>query len=152
MEDKDRNKEELLLEISSLRQQILEMEIAKAQKDQYKQIIENANSIILLMNTKGVITFFNQYAQRFFGFHEQEILGKSVIGTIVPQKDSSGIDLINMISDIVKNPENHFVNENENMRRNGERVRVLWTNKALIDQYGDIKEILCIGNKIIKTV
>ena len=116
----------------------------------YKQIVENANSIILVMDTKGIITFFNQYAQRFFGFHEQEILGKSVLGTIVPDKDSAGTDLINMINDIVKNPEDHFVNENENRRRNGERVRVLWTNKALINEDGNIEEILCIGNKIVK--
>ena len=133
MDDKDRN---------------LEREIAKAKEYRYKQIVENANSIILLMNTKGIITFFNQYAQRFFGFREEEILGKSVLGTIVPDKDSSGTDLINMINDIVKNPENHFVNENENRRRNGERVRVLWTNKALINEDGNIEEILCIGNKL----
>ena len=151
MDDKDRSNEDLLLEISSLREQVLELEIMSAKEDRYKQIVENANSIILLMDTKGVVTFFNQYAQRFFGFHEQEILGKSVLGTIVPEKDSSGTDLINMINDIVKNPENHFVNENENRRRNGERVRILWTNKALIDKDGDIKEILCIGNKIVKT-
>ena len=120
----------------------------KNKEAKYKQIVENANSIILLMNTKGFITFFNQYAQRFFGFREEEILGKSVLGTIVPDKDSSGTDLINMINDIVKNPENHFVNENENRRRNGERVRVLWTNKALINEDGNIEEILCIGNKL----
>ncbi|MDD4182533.1 MAG: PAS domain-containing protein [Candidatus Omnitrophica bacterium] len=150
MEDRNKNKDELLLELDSLRKRVLELEITKAKEDEYKQIVENANSIILLMNTKGVITFFNQYAQRFFGFHEQEILGKSVLGTIVPDKDSSGKDLISMINDIVKNPERHFVNENENMRRNGEPVRILWSNKALIGKYGKIEEILCIGNKIAK--
>jgi len=150
MEDRNKNKDELLLELDSLRKRVLELEITKAKEDKYKQIVENANSIILLMNTKGVITFFNQYAQRFFGFHEQEILGKSVLGTIVPDKDSSGKDLISMINDIVKNPERHFVNENENMRRNGEPVRILWSNKALIDKHGNIEEILCIGNKVVK--
>ncbi len=150
MEDRNKSKDKLLLELGSLRKQVLELEITKAKKDKYKQIVDNANSIISLMNTKGIITFFNQYAQRFLGFHEEEILGRSVVWTIVPEKDSSGKDLINMVNDIVKNPEHHFVNENENMRRNGELVRILWSNKALIDKYGNIEEILCIGNKIAK--
>ena len=114
----------------------------------YRQIVENANSIILLMDTDGNITFFNPYAQRFFGFPEKEIIGKNVIGTIVSDKDLTGEDLIMMIKDIVENPERHSVNENENIRRNGERVRILWTNKAIIGADGGIKEILCIGNDL----
>lgn len=114
----------------------------------YRQIVENANSIILLMDTRGNITFFNPYAQRFFGYYENEILGKNVLGTILPQKDLSGKDLLRMIEDIVNNPQDHSVNENENVRRNGERVRVLWTNKAIVGDDGVVREILCVGNKV----
>jgi PAS domain S-box-containing protein len=117
-------------------------------EDRYRQIVENANSIILLMDTKGNITFLNQFGQRFFGFYEKDIVGKSVIGTIVSSKDLTGEDLASMINDIVENPERHSVNENENIRSNGERVRILWTNKAVIGDDGAIKEILCIGNQI----
>jgi len=129
---------------------IEEIRQLKASEEKYRKIVENANSIILLMDTKGNITFFNQYAQRFFGFYEKDIIGKSVVGTIVLEKDFSGRDLTDMIKDIVENPERHSVNENENVRSNGERVRVLWTNKAIIDDNGNIKEILSIGNRIAK--
>jgi len=118
--------------------------------EKYKKIVENANSIILLMDTKGNITFFNQFAQRFFRFQEKDILGKNVVGTIVSRKNLSGEDLTGMIKDIVENPELHSVNENENMRANGEPVRILWTNKAIIGEDGSIKEILCIGNQVTK--
>ena len=151
MENKDKTKEELLSELTLLRKQVSEAQTLKASEEKYKQIVENANSIILLMDTKGNITFFNQYAQRFFGFYEKEILGKNVIGAIVSEKDLSGQDLVDMIEDIVENPERHSVNENENIRRNGEQVRVLWTNKAIIGDDGSIKEILCIGNRVAKT-
>lgn len=70
------------------------------------------------------------------------------MGAIVSEKDLSGKDLVELIKDIVENPEFHSVNENENIRSNGERVRILWTNKAIIDDSGNIKEILCIGNHI----
>ncbi len=127
-----------------------EIEALRASEAKYRQIVENANSIILLMDTEGNITFFNKFGQRFFGYYESEILGKNVIGTIVSSKDLSGNDLIRMIKDIVDNPECHSVNENENIRANGERVRILWTNKPIIADDGSIKEILCIGNEISK--
>ncbi len=116
----------------------------------YKTIVENANSIILLMDTKGRITFINQFGQRFFGYYEKDLLGKSVIGTIVSEKNLSGKDLVKMISDIVDNPQRYSVNENENMRSNQERVSILWTNKAIIGYDGSIQEILCIGNQTNK--
>jgi len=124
----------------------------KTSEARYRQIVENANSIILLMDTQGSITFFNKFAQRFFGFYEKEILGKSVIDTIVSPKDLSGKDLIDMIKDIVENPERYSTNVNENIRNNGERVRIIWSNKAIIADDGSIKEILCIGNQAPKAV
>lgn len=131
----DENKDALLKEIELLRR--------------YEQIVENANSIILVMDKRGTITFFNKYAQRFFGYYEKEIIGKNVLGTIVSEKDTTGNDLIGMIKNIVDNPEMFSSNQNENVRCNGERVKVLWTNKAIIDKNGKINEILCIGNKVI---
>ena len=51
----------------------------------YRELVQSVNSIILRMDTAGNIIFFNKYAQTFFGYSEAEILGKSAIGTIVPQ-------------------------------------------------------------------
>jgi len=129
-----------------------ELKALRVSEAKYRQIVENANSIILLMNTQGNVTFFNQFAQRFFGFYEKDILGRNVIGTIVSREDLSGKNLIEMIKDITDNPECYSVNENENVRSNGECVRILWTNKAIIDDTGRIKEILCIGNEITKAI
>ena len=125
-----------------------EIEALRKSEEKYRQIVQNANSIILLMDIKGNITFLNQFGQRFFRFYENDILGKNVIGTIVAKTDQSGKDLTLMIKDITDNPECYSANENENVRSSGERVRILWTNKAIIDDTGRIKEILCIGNAI----
>ncbi|MDD5725077.1 MAG: PAS domain-containing protein [Candidatus Omnitrophica bacterium] len=119
-------------------------------ENKYKQIVDNANSIILLMNTRGNIVFLNKFGERFFGYRERDILGESVIGTIVPNTNSSGEDLEKMIKGIIQDPEQYCVNENENMRSGGERVRILWTNKAIVGYDGAIEEILCIGNQVKK--
>lgn len=114
----------------------------------YRELVQNANSIILRMDRDGVVTFFNEFAQSFFGYSEDEIIGRSVVGTIVPETDTSGRDLAAMIEDIGRHPERYVNNENENMRSNGERVRVAWTNRAVHDENGNIVETLCIGNDI----
>jgi len=123
----------------------------KASEERYRNIVQNANSIILVMDTKGNITFINKFGQRFFGYQEKDILGESVIGSIVSDKDLSGKDLVQMINDITSNPARYTVNENENIRIDGERVRILWTNKAIVDDQGNIREILSIGNRVAKS-
>jgi len=123
-------------------------EALRESKEKYRELVENANSIILRMDSTGVVTFFNEFSQRFFGYTEEEILGKNVIGTIVPPTDSLGVDLRKLIRDIGKNPDRYPTNINENMRRDGERVWIAWTNKPVFDDRGRLIHILCIGNDI----
>jgi PAS domain S-box len=53
-----------------------------------------------------------------------------------------------MILDIGINPEKYKINVNENMRKNGERIWVSWTNKPVFDEQGHVVEVMCIGNDI----
>ncbi len=117
-------------------------------EENYRLLLDSANSIILRMDPTGKVTFFNNFAERFLGFSQQEILGKNVVGTIVPKHDSEGGDQERMILEIGSNPEGYSSNENENMRKDGSRVWVSWTNKEILDKEGNIREILCIGNNI----
>jgi diguanylate cyclase (GGDEF)-like protein len=50
-----------------------------------------------------------------------------------------------MIEDLLRSPERYLSNENENMRRNGERVWVVWRNRPILDQDGRLREILTTG-------
>ncbi|MGO9415737.1 MAG: PAS domain S-box protein [Syntrophobacteraceae bacterium] len=121
---------------------------ARLSDAKYRELVESANSIIMRRDISGHITFFNEFAQDFFGYSKREVLGRNVIGTIVPEFDRSGRDLKEMIEDIGRHPERYTNNENENMRANGERVWIAWTNEPIRDAHGQITEILCIGNDI----
>jgi len=120
----------------------------KQSESKYRELVQHANSIIVRFDTRGRITFFNEFAQSFFGFLENEILGQNVIGMILPQTGSSGRDLQAMFEDMVKNPSRYVHNENENIKRDGTRVWIAWTNKAILDPNGNISEILSIGMDI----
>lgn len=120
------------------------------EEEKYRILVEGANSIILRMDVEGRVTFLNEFARRFFGYKDEEILGQNVVGTIVPPTDTSGRDLKAMISDIMLNSQEYINNENENMLRDGRRVWIAWTNRAILDKNNCLREILCIGNDISK--
>lgn len=117
---------------------------------QYEDLVENANSIILRMDMKGNVTYFNRYAEDFFGYRREEIIGKNVVGTIVAPTDTSGRDLKAMIDDMALHPSSYVNNENENVQRSGARVWIAWTNKSILDDDGRVREIFCIGNNITR--
>jgi PAS domain S-box-containing protein len=126
-------------------QRVLAEDSLKKSEVKYRHLVQSASTIILEMDTEGKITFFNKFAEDFFGYNESEILGKSVLGTIVPLKDTSDNDLKAMIDDILIHPGDYLRNENENMKRSGERVWIVWTNQPLFDDHGNLREILCVG-------
>ena len=117
-------------------------------EEKYRELVQNANSIILRWDTRGKITFFNEYAQSFFGFTEEEIVGRHVIGSIVPETESTGRDLGPLMDDICNNPHKYEYNVNENMRKDGSRVWIAWTNKLLKDDLGKPIGALSIGADI----
>jgi adenylate cyclase len=114
----------------------------------YRELVENANSIILKLDTEGNITFFNEFAEQFFGYDKEEILGKNAVGTILPLIDTAGNDLAVMLYKILNKPEKYARNENESIRRNGDRVWVSWANKPLFDEGGEFIGLLAIGTDI----
>jgi PAS domain S-box-containing protein len=114
-------------------------------EQKYREAVQSANSIILRWDTSGRITFVNRFADQFFGYSGDEILGREIVGTILPETGEDGRDLQEMLRDIIDRPEDYANNENENIRRSGERVWVSWTNKAIRDENGRVVEILSIG-------
>ncbi|MBL3600186.1 MAG: EAL domain-containing protein [gamma proteobacterium endosymbiont of Lamellibrachia anaximandri] len=118
-------------------------------EENYRELVESANSIILRWNTEGKIIFFNQYAQGFFGFTEQEVVGRHLMDCIVPETESgSGRDLSDLIQDIALHPDFYISNINENVCKDGRRVWVSWANRAVRNKQGKVVEILSIGNDV----
>lgn len=117
-------------------------------ESKYRELVETANSIILRMDTSGNITFFNEFAQRFLGYTETEILGKNAAGIIFLYKGSNKKGFTKLIDTLRKDPEIPVVNENEAIRRNGEKVWIAWAYKPIFSEEKDFREILCIGNDI----
>lgn len=133
---------ELERELSALKREYAAVE---ASESLFRMMVQAADSVILTLDPQGDITFLNDYGLTFFGYNQDEILGRNVIGTIVPEKDRNGFDLSAMIAALVREPESFAVNENENVKKSGERAWMAWTNKAVREPDGTIAEIICVG-------
>jgi PAS domain S-box-containing protein len=114
----------------------------------YRELVEHANSIILRWTHDGRITFLNEFGLKFFGYSAEEIIGRDVVGTIVPPTEKAGRDLRQLMLQIRGDPEVFEQTINENMRGNGERATVAWTNKIVWGAEGGVSEILSIGTDI----
>ncbi|MEH1918355.1 PAS domain S-box protein [Nostoc sp.] len=120
-------------------------EALRQSEAQYRDLVQTANCIILRWDGNGDIIFLNDYGQRLFGFDIDEITGSNVIGTIVPETETSGRDLQTLMVDICQQPDNYLFNENENLCKNGDRVWIVWANKPILDAQGNLIEILSVG-------
>lgn len=116
-----------------------------ASERKYRELVEGVNSIILRWNREGEVTFINRYGLEFFGYAEDDLLGRNVVGTITPPTDSAGRDLRAMMRDIMIHPARYRNNENENMLKSGERVWIAWRNTPVCDDRGNVTEVLSVG-------
>ncbi|MFX0080525.1 MAG: PAS domain S-box protein [Candidatus Hodarchaeota archaeon] len=119
-------------------------------EENYRELVNNANSIILRWDTEGKVNFINEFGETFFGYSKSGLVGKHVIGTIVPKMETTGRDLIKLMEDICKDPERYKNNVNENITKYGRKVWISWTNKAIKDDQGNLIGILSVGNDITK--
>ena len=114
----------------------------------YRELVENANSIILRVNIEGEISYFNEFAQRFFGYTEKELIGKNAEHIILPVSDPNLLSFTKLISALRNDPTHHMVSENQTKTRSHKDVWIAWTYKPIFTDDGQFTEILCIGNNI----
>lgn len=117
-------------------------------EEKYRDLVHHANSVILRIDKNSKITFFNEYAQKFYGFSQDEVIGRSIFETIIPRIDSFGKNLHESLSIIFENPEEHQETENENVTRDGRRVWISWRNRIIRDKDGSVTGMLCVGSDI----
>jgi|GEM_PF-4905080 len=116
-------------------------------KQRYSEVVENANSAILRWNRQGEITYFNEFAEKLFGLPRGEMIGKSWIGTLMPEMDSQGIPNRLHLLAICDHPEQHESEVFENVKHSGQKIWVQWTHRVHSIDQGKM-EILSIGSDV----
>ncbi len=121
------------------------------QKDNYQELVENANSIIVRWSGNGRITYFNECAEKVFQYERNEVLGMPFVDTIVPNSRTDDTELNRLMENISDHPEDFKYIENENCRKDGSRLWIAWTNKAYKNQDTGEIEVLSIGSDVTES-
>ncbi|WGV25808.1 PAS domain S-box protein [Halotia branconii] len=147
---KRKQAEKLLADYNRTLEQQVAQQTAALRKSEanYRNLVQTANSIIIRFDTQGRIRFLNDYGLRFFGYEEHQILGRTLLETIRPESETSGRNLEQFIHELFHNPVSYLQTEKENLCRDGRRVWVAWSNRAILNEQGDLVEILSVGNDI----
>ncbi len=120
-------------------------EALKNNEAKLHHVIHNVSSAIIQWDQSGRVLFINEYGLNFFGYPESEILGQPLVGKIIPEVETSGRELRELLERICQNPDQYLVHENENIRSNGERVWVTWVNQPIFDKNGHLIEVLSVA-------
>jgi PAS domain S-box-containing protein len=125
----------------------MERELQQSEQ-KYRELVEQANSIILKMDSQGRITFLNELGRQFFGYAEEDVLGRPIAGTLVPETGSKGLDAASLTRDLLGNPEKQSTGESECFRKDGIRTWISWSHKAVLNEDGSLVEILSVGTDV----
>ncbi len=117
-------------------------------EEKYRYLVEQAGSVIVRWTPDGSIAYMNDFGLRYFGYSEVELIGKPIVGTIVPPVDSSGENLSAKIEAIPLEPVAYSEMENENITKDGRKPWFFWTNKPVYDSNGKLVEFLAVGTDI----
>jgi len=112
-----------------------------------RALVETANSLILRWGRDGRIKFINDYGSRFLGYEAADLVGQNVM-KIIPQYETDGRNLKELVKSIITSPEKHSAETTQNLRKDVSLVQILWSNKAIYSEGSNLKEILSIGNDI----
>lgn len=145
----DKGPANLLTFIDITQKKTIEKNLKKS-KNKYQDLVRNANSIILKIDVNGRIVFINEFGREFFKFNRFELIGKDVVGTILPYTEKAQNILNQMLKNISQNPQKYENIINENVTKYGKKVWISWTNKAIKDKDGNIIGIESVGNDITK--
>ena len=107
--------------------------------------LEGVSSVILRWDTEARILFMNDFGLQLFGFTAEELVGKPIVGSIIPDSDVVEENVRTMIDEIAADPASFENDETENQRKDGHRIWMAWRNTPVLNHDGSLREILTIG-------
>jgi diadenylate cyclase len=114
----------------------------------FEEAISRIPGIVLTTDEDGTITHANARAVEAFGYRGGEVIGRNLVGTIVPEHSRYAGEMIAMINDPAFCRDGYAVHAFENTKKSGEKFWVAWKILQLIDTEQKISGMLCLGEDI----
>jgi PAS domain S-box-containing protein len=114
----------------------------KNERDFADNLVNTAQTIILVLDKKGRIVRFNSYMEELSGFCLDEVQGKDWFTTFLPNQDT---DKMRALFQIAVDDIQTMGNINPIVTKDGRVVDIEWYDKTLKDAFGCVTGLLAIG-------
>jgi PAS domain S-box-containing protein len=105
-------------------------------------ILDNAGALIVVLDREGRIVRFNRTCELLTGYSAAEAVGQNLWDLVIPQEEMETTQAVFTDLSCGQFPKRL---ENEWKTRQGERLRVAWSNTCLLDSRGQVDLIVSIG-------
>lgn len=107
-----------------------------------RALLDTSGLLVIVLDEEGVIRLFNRACERLTRFSRQEVLGKSIWSTLIPEDE---IDDVRRIAERLGSGESDNEFTNHWLTRDGERHLIRWRNTVLHNPDGSPTHIVGTG-------
>ncbi len=117
-------------------------------EERYRELVENAGSVIIRLDPIGRVVFCNAFGQRFFGHTQEQMLGRTLAGCIDPPEADGAASWAALLAAVTDSATGTLSVDRRHRTRDGDTVWVAWSLRALRGAAGVPGEYLCVGADI----
>ncbi|MCW2276985.1 PAS domain S-box protein [Heliophilum fasciatum] len=129
---------------AEIQERIAIEESLRISKIYYRGIVDDQPDLIARYKPDGTLVFVNNAHCRFFGKSREELVGTNMYPLMAERHRET---VRNIIASFDQDNEVHVM-ENEITRGDGMERWFHWTNRAIFDADGKVKEIQCVGRDL----
>jgi PAS domain S-box-containing protein len=114
-----------------------------ASEKRFRELLENVQMLAVTLNTRGEITFCNNFLAQLSGWKKEELIGKNWFETFIPGYENTQVKTV---FDSVLSGDNgstHF--ENQIVTRDGKVRSIVWDNTMLHNPDNSVSGVASIG-------
>ena len=111
----------------------------------YRELIQGVNSVILQTDKHGNITFLNKHGQQLFGYTEAELIGRKLVGTLLPASENTESGFARFPQNLLDAADDYIQMVSENVTKDGRRLWIEWMCTPLFDNQSSFVGVLGAG-------
>jgi PAS domain S-box-containing protein len=122
------------------------MALTKYEKTLFENVLETAESLIVILGPSGRIKFFNRKAQEVTGYKAEEVLGKKWTDLFVPPQYQS--DFQRFLFSLTHKTSVPRRAEYRIVSKQGEEIPIAWDRSLIRNKQGKTEAVLSIGHDL----
>lgn len=130
-------------------------EAVRRERDFAEGLLAGAPALVLVLDPEARVVRFNRFAEALSGYRADEVLGRDVITTLVPQREQARIRELfrKSLEKGRTNGQSHSSSSNDTsaaaiVTKSGREREIRWSNRVLKDAESKVIGVLAIGQDI----